>query len=122
MYAILSSIQSFRLAFYSHYATERYYREGADREYTLLLERLALNLPIWRSVLALLHTCDASRKTTLQTYRLDLESVIQAENELLWAPADMIYFALEPTPNCDAELALTNTEEPLDQASFPCNM
>jgi hypothetical protein len=98
-YAILPSIHDLKLAFHNHYATERYQRNGKDEQYTALRKGLALSMPIWRAILSLLHTCHVSRGITLQTYRLDLESSIEADSTPLWTSDDIVYFTWQYTSN-----------------------
>lgn len=46
-----------------------------------------------RPIFSLLHTCQSSRTVALETYRLDLVSIIPEENKPLWSPEeDIVYF------------------------------
>jgi hypothetical protein len=107
-FAILPSIQDMRKAFYSPFATHRYRQNGRDEQYNVLQEGLNRSIPIWRAVLSLLHTCRVSREIVLQTYRVDLDSIIEAENTPLWTPEDIVYFPWDRAVNIATLEALVN--------------
>lgn len=92
VYAILPSIQDIKHTFFNNYNFLRFLGLDSDAEYSKLLEMLDASMTVWRAVLSLHHTCRASRGTTLGTYRLDLESIIEAENTPLWTADDIVYF------------------------------
>jgi len=93
VYAILPSVQDMKHAFLDDdYDFIRFLGLDSDAEYSKLLEMLDASMTIRRAVLSLRHTCQASRGTILGTYRLDLESIIEAENTPLWTADDIVYF------------------------------